>query len=51
MTCKRTEGAGFVWSRMTDGVITINSPLLETLLEGLDWQCVVPRHVRKPMAV
>ena len=51
MTYKRIEGSGFVWPRMTDGVITINRSQFEALFEGLDWQRVVPRHVRKPVAV
>lgn len=51
MVYKRIEGSGFVWPRMTDGVITINRAQFEALLEGLDWQRVVPRHVRKPKAV
>ena len=51
MIYKRIEGAGFVWPRMTDGVITINRAQFEALFEGLDWQRVVPRHVRKPRAV
>ncbi|MFK8034870.1 MAG: IS66 family insertion sequence element accessory protein TnpB [Hyphomicrobiales bacterium] len=48
---KRIEGAGFVWQRMTDGVITINRSQVEALFDGLDWQRVVPRHTRKPIAV
>jgi len=51
MTYKRIEGRGFVWPRMTDGVITISRSQFEALFEGLDWQRVVPRHVRKPFAV
>jgi transposase len=51
MIYKRIEGAGFVWPRMTDGVITISRSQFEALFEGLDWQRVVPRHVRKPVAV
>ena len=51
MTYKRIEGSGFVWPRMSDGVITINGSQFEALFEGLDWQRVVPRHVRKPVAV
>ncbi len=37
MTYKRIEGAGFVWPRMTDGVISINRSQFEALFEGLDW--------------
>ena len=48
---KRIEGSGFVWPRMSDGVITINRSQFEALFEGLDWQRVFPRHVRKPVAV
>lgn len=51
MTYKRIEEAGFVWPRMTHGVITINRYQFEALFEGVDWQRVVPRHVRKPAAV
>jgi transposase len=51
MTYKRIEGSAFVWPRMSDGVITINRSQFEALFEGLDWQRVVPRHVRKPIAV
>ncbi|MDX8350672.1 IS66 family insertion sequence element accessory protein TnpB [Cognatiyoonia sp. IB215446] len=51
MTYKRIEGAGFVWPRITDGVITINRSQFEALFEGLDWQRVVPRHTRKPAIV
>ena len=51
MTYKRIEGSGFVWPRMSDGVITINRSQFEALFEGLDWQRVVPRRVRKPVAV
>ncbi len=51
MTYERIEGSGFVWPRMTDGVITINRSQFEAIFEGLDWQRVVPRHVRKPVAV
>lgn len=48
MTYKRIEGSGFVWPRMSDGVITINRSQFEALFEGLDWQRVVPRRSRKP---
>ena len=51
MTYKRIEGAGFVWPRMTDGVITISRSQFEALFEGLYCQRVVPRHVRKPVAI
>ena len=51
MTYKRIEGSGFVWPRMTDGVISINRSQFEALFEGLDWQRIVPRHVRKPFVV
>lgn len=51
MAYKRIEGAGFVWPRMTDGVITISRAQFEALFEGLDWQRVVPRQERKPRAV
>ena len=51
MTYKHIEGAGFVWPRMTDGGITIDRSQFEALFEGPDWQRVVPRHVRKPVAV
>lgn len=51
MTYKRLEGAAFVWPRVSDGLITINRAQFEALFEGLDWQRVVPRHVRKPSAV
>lgn len=51
MTYKRLEGSGFVWPRMTDGVITISRSQFEALFEGLDWQRVVPRPLRKPVAV
>ena len=51
MTYKRIEGSGFVWPRMSDGMITINRSQCEALFEDLDWQRVVPRHVRKPVAV
>ena len=50
MTYKRIEGRGFVLPRMSDGVISINRSQFEALLEGLDWQRVVLRHVRKPGA-
>ena len=33
------------------GVITINRSQFEALFEGLDWQRVVPRHTRRPVAV
>jgi transposase len=51
MTYKRIEGSGFVWPRMTDGVITISKSQFEALFERLDWQRVVPRRMRKPVAV
>lgn len=51
MTYKRIEGCGFVWPRISDGVITINRAQFEALFEGLDWQRVVPRHARKPTAI
>ena len=51
MAYKRIEGAGFVWPHMTDGVIAINRAQFEALFEGLDWQRVVPRYVRKPKAI
>ena len=51
MTYKRIEGSGFVWHRISDGVITINRSQFEALFEGLDWQRVVPRRTRKPIAV
>jgi len=51
MTYKWFEGSGFVWPRMTDGVITINRSSFEVLFGGLDWQRMVPRHTRRPLAV
>ncbi len=50
MTYKRIEGSGFIWPRMIDGLITLSRSQFEALFEGLDWQRVVPRHVRKPVA-
>ena len=38
MTYKRIEGSGFVWPKMTDGVITINRSQFEALFEGLGLQ-------------
>ncbi|WP_282076983.1 IS66 family insertion sequence element accessory protein TnpB [Epibacterium ulvae] len=51
MTYKRIDGAGFVWPQINDGVVTINRSQFEALFESSDWQRVVPRHVRKPVAV
>lgn len=51
MTYKRIEGSGFVWPRMSDGIITINRSQFEALFEGLDWQRVVPRGTRKPVTL
>ena len=51
MTYKRIERAGFIWPLMIDGVTTINCSQFEALFERLDWQRVVPRHVRKPVAI
>lgn len=38
LTYKRIEETGFVWPRMSDGVITLNRSQFEALSEGLDWQ-------------
>ncbi len=45
---KRIEGAGFVWPKIRDGVVTINRSQFEALFEGLDWTKVHARMQRRP---
>lgn len=47
---KRIEGAGFVWPRARDGVISLTRSQFEAQFEGLDWTRVRSRMQRKPAA-
>ncbi len=51
MAYKRIESAGFVWPKMSGGMITLNRSQFEALFEGLDWQRVVPKNIRRPVAI
>lgn len=46
---KRIEGAGFVWPKIRDGIVTISRSQFEALFEGLDWTKVRSRMQRKPV--
>ncbi|MCV2894748.1 IS66 family insertion sequence element accessory protein TnpB [Lentibacter sp. XHP0401] len=37
---KRIEGKGFVWPKMSGGIITMTKAQFESLLEGIDWRRV-----------
>ena len=48
MIYKRLEGAKFSWPRIEDGVMRLSMAQLSALFEGLEWQRVHSRRVRRP---
>ena len=48
MVYKRLEGAKFSWPRIEDGVMRLSMAQLSALFEGLEWQRVHSRRVRRP---
>ena len=45
---KRLEAGRFCWPSPADGVIRLTNAQLATLLEGLAWNRLQPRPVRRP---
>ena len=45
---KRLEAGRFCWPSPADGVVRLTSAQLATLLEGLAWNMLRPRPVRRP---
>jgi transposase len=45
---KRLEAGRFCWPSPADGVVRLTSAQLATLLEGLAWNRLQPRLVRRP---
>ena len=46
---KRLEAGRFCWPSPAEGVIRLTSAQLATLLEGLAWNRLQPRPVRRPV--
>ena len=47
---KRLEAGRFRWPSPADGTVRLTSAQLATLLEGLAWNVLRPRPVRRPSA-
>ena len=47
---KRLEAGRFCWPSPADGVVRLSAAQLSTLLEGLAWNKLQPRPVRRPVA-
>src|SRR4051794_40986857 len=47
---KRLESGRFCWPSPADGVVRLTGAQLATLLEGLAWNVLRPRPVRRPSA-
>jgi len=47
---KRLEAGRFCWPSPADGVVRLTGAQLATLLEGLAWNVLRPRPVRRPSA-
>ena len=47
---KRLEAGRFCWPSPAEGVVRLTSAQLATLLEGLPWNKLQPRPVRRPSA-
>jgi len=45
---KRLEAGRFCWPSPAEGVVRLTSAQLATLLEGLPWNKLQPRPVRRP---
>jgi transposase len=45
---KRLEAGRFCWPSPADGVVRLSAAQLSTLLEGLPWNRLQPRSVRRP---
>ena len=50
LVTKRLEAGRFCWPSPADGVARLTSAQLATLLEGLAWNMLRPRPVRRPSA-
>ena len=46
---KRLEAGRFSWPSPTEGVVRLSAAQLATLLEGLAWDKLQPRPVRRPV--
>jgi transposase len=51
LVTKWLEGGRFTWPPIRDGVVTLTGTQLSMLIDGLDWTCVSPRVVKRPVAV
>lgn len=47
---KRLESSQFCWPKIDDGIISLTSTQLTTLLEGLEWRSLQHREVARPSA-
>ena len=47
---KRLEAGRFCWPSPAEGTVRLTSAQLTTLLEGLAWNVLRPRPVRRPSA-
>jgi transposase len=50
LVTKRLEAGRFCWPSPADGVVRLTGAQLATLLEGLAWDMLRPRPVRRPSA-
>ena len=48
LVTKRLEAGRFCWPSPADGMVRLTSAQLATLLEGLPWDMLRPRPVRRP---
>jgi transposase len=48
LVCKRIEGNGFVWPKVSDGTIAMTKTQFEALFEGLDWRRLVSAPYHHP---
>jgi transposase len=48
LVTKRLEAGRFCWPSPAEGVVRLTGAQLATLLEGLPWQHLRPRPVRRP---
>jgi transposase len=50
LVTKRLEVGRFCWPSPAEGTVRLTSAQLATLLEGLAWDMLRPRPVRRPSA-
>jgi transposase len=51
LVTKWLEEGHFTWPPIRDGVVSLTATQLSMLIDGLDWTCVTPKSVKRPLGM